>query len=221
MTVNSFTVNDNEFEKAEKKKPVQHQRTSKTGKVFPAGKGAQKEPVFKPVQFELDVVDDPKKLADKVLKKFGPKYVKISGIVTGDNQNTIKFKAKNEETANKIINQLYGPEDSSRESNKFYIYGDEGEDFEVRKKPAQHERHLSSGKIVTAGRGNKLDLGKVGEKTKTETIDITPTWNGLYPIFCEWIDRGSSKQKQLLKDELKKLVKIADEHNRIFGKKKK
>jgi hypothetical protein len=48
MVVNSFTVNDNEFEKAEHKKPVQHQRTSKKGKIFPAGHGVQNKKETRP-----------------------------------------------------------------------------------------------------------------------------------------------------------------------------
>lgn len=46
-----------------------------------------------------------------------------------------------------------------------------------------------------------------------ETIDVTPKWVALFPLYCEWIDSGTKDQKQLVKDELLKLCKVADEVN--------
>ena len=46
-------------------------------------------------------------------------------------------------------------------------------------------------------------------------IDVTPTWEGLYSLYAEWIDFGTSEQKQLVKEELLKLCKVADAYNKI------
>ena len=53
---------------------------------------------------------------------------------------------------------------------------------------------------------------------KVTTIDVTPKWIDLYPIYAEWVDSGSQKQKQLLKDELLKLCKVADAYNAMNTK---
>ena len=56
---------------------------------------------------------------------------------------------------------------------------------------------------------------KEEKKELIESIDCTPTWISLLPIFNDFIDNGNSEQKQLLKDELKKLCNIADQYNKI------
>lgn len=50
------------------------------------------------------------------------------------------------------------------------------------------------------------------------TIDLTPKWEGLYPIYAEWIDSGTPGQKQLVKEELLKLCKVADAYNEVVKK---
>lgn len=49
------------------------------------------------------------------------------------------------------------------------------------------------------------------------TIDVTPKWVALYPVYAEWIDSGTKEQKQLVKDELLKLCKVADAVNAKSG----
>lgn len=46
------------------------------------------------------------------------------------------------------------------------------------------------------------------------TINITPKWIDLYHLYSEWIDSGRPEQKQLVKDELLKLCRLADEVNK-------
>jgi len=43
-------------------------------------------------------------------------------------------------------------------------------------------------------------------------------WEGLYPLYAEWIDSGTLEQKQLVKEELLKLCKVADKFNEITKK---
>lgn len=43
-----------------------------------------------------------------------------------------------------------------------------------------------------------------------KTIDITPRWEGLFPLFSNWMDNGTREQKELVKSEFLKLCKIAD-----------
>lgn len=45
---------------------------------------------------------------------------------------------------------------------------------------------------------------------KVKTVNIAPKWMGIYPLFVEWIYRGTAKQKQLVVDELKRLCEMAD-----------
>jgi hypothetical protein len=45
---------------------------------------------------------------------------------------------------------------------------------------------------------------------EVKTIDCTPTWQGLYPLYEEWIKNGTAQQKQLVCDELKRLCAFAD-----------
>lgn len=50
-------------------------------------------------------------------------------------------------------------------------------------------------------------------KKKVRTIDATPKWMTLYPIFEEWILRGNESQRKHVCSELKKLCKAADNSN--------
>lgn len=51
------------------------------------------------------------------------------------------------------------------------------------------------------------------KKVKKTFINITPSWVGLYPLLCEWIDYGNKEQKDHVKMELKKLCETADQYN--------
>lgn len=46
------------------------------------------------------------------------------------------------------------------------------------------------------------------------TIDITPTWVSLHPLYSQWIREGSEEQKKLVCDELLKLCRIVDHYKK-------
>ena len=48
------------------------------------------------------------------------------------------------------------------------------------------------------------------DKQTVETIDITPKLVDLYPLYADWIDSGTSNQRNLVKKELLKLCKAVD-----------
>lgn len=48
-----------------------------------------------------------------------------------------------------------------------------------------------------------------------KTIDCTPKWEALHKLYADWVDSGNDIQKQLVKDELLKLCKIADRVNAL------
>lgn len=50
-------------------------------------------------------------------------------------------------------------------------------------------------------------------KEKTKTINVTPSWKSLYPLFKEWIMTGQKSQKEHVCEELKKLCELADIYN--------
>lgn len=45
-------------------------------------------------------------------------------------------------------------------------------------------------------------------------INITPTWNGLFPVFKDWIYNGTLEQKKLVCEQLKQLCDFADNYNK-------
>lgn len=49
------------------------------------------------------------------------------------------------------------------------------------------------------------------DKQTVETINITPKWVDLYPVYAYWIDSGTSNHRNLVKEELLKLCKAADD----------
>ena len=51
------------------------------------------------------------------------------------------------------------------------------------------------------------------------SVDLTPSWVGLYSTFCNWIDSGNKQQKETVKAELLKLCKMADDLNEVNKKK--
>jgi hypothetical protein len=66
----------------------------------------------------------------------------------------------------------------------------------------------------------KKDENKEQQKEFIGTIDVTPTYEQLFPLFCEWIDSGEPEQKKVVKDELLKLSKLADSINEARNKEK-
>ena len=65
-----------------------------------------------------------------------------------------------------------------------------------------------------------MNKKKQAEGKVIKTIDVTPKWVALYPLYAEWIDSGTKEQKQLVKDELLKLCKVADAVNAFPPEKK-
>lgn len=47
-----------------------------------------------------------------------------------------------------------------------------------------------------------------------KTVNIAPTWTGLYPLFEQFIKTGSMDQKEYVCQELKKLCQLADAVNK-------
>ena len=45
---------------------------------------------------------------------------------------------------------------------------------------------------------------------KKETIDITPKWVNLLPMFFSWLENGVKSQKQCAKEEITRIAKFAD-----------
>jgi hypothetical protein len=45
-----------------------------------------------------------------------------------------------------------------------------------------------------------------------ETIDITPTWQGILPAILMVLDNGSDAGKNIARDELKRMATLADRY---------
>lgn len=45
---------------------------------------------------------------------------------------------------------------------------------------------------------------------KTETIDMTPTWEGMLPVYIAVIENGSFEGQRIAREELKRMAKLAD-----------
>ena len=43
-----------------------------------------------------------------------------------------------------------------------------------------------------------------------KTINVKPNNTQLYPLYCQWIDDGNEKQKEIVKDILKKLIEAVE-----------
>lgn len=57
-------------------------------------------------------------------------------------------------------------------------------------------------------------------KEKTITIDCTPKWENLVPLFISWLQSGEPSQKKHAREEITRLAVIADtfqEHNKHGG----
>ena len=47
-------------------------------------------------------------------------------------------------------------------------------------------------------------------KTKIKTIDITPNWVNLVPMFIRWIEEGSTENRQTAIDSIEQMAKAMD-----------
>jgi len=50
-----------------------------------------------------------------------------------------------------------------------------------------------------------------GEGNKLQTIDMTPTWEGILPVLITLIENGNATGRATAVDELRKMAKLADE----------
>ena len=48
-----------------------------------------------------------------------------------------------------------------------------------------------------------------------KTIDLTPTWSGLYPALRDMVLYGTKEQREYVAGELKTLCQVADKWNRV------
>jgi hypothetical protein len=84
-----------------------------------------------PITFSLDLVDI-EEIGDKFKIDVEEVAKKHNSVMTKFNsQDGLNYEAyfssPDEKSAFAIVDELYGPEDESRESNKFYVYGEENE----------------------------------------------------------------------------------------------
>lgn len=56
-------------------------------------------------------------------------------------------------------------------------------------------------------------IESIKRKLAYETIDVTPTWESLYPVFEDFIMNGSRKQKEHVCSELLNLCRVVDQMN--------
>ena len=45
---------------------------------------------------------------------------------------------------------------------------------------------------------------------KEHWIDCEPKWENIVPLYCEWLEYGTDMQKEIAKEELKKIAVVAD-----------
>lgn len=45
------------------------------------------------------------------------------------------------------------------------------------------------------------------------TIDCTPTWEGIAPLYLEFVQTGNATQRDIARSELMKMAKAADKWN--------
>lgn len=48
-----------------------------------------------------------------------------------------------------------------------------------------------------------------------KTINVTPSWQSLFPIFKDMIFYGTAGQKEYVCEELEKLCKVAGAYNKL------
>lgn len=57
-------------------------------------------------------------------------------------------------------------------------------------------------------------------KKKHETIDITPQWKSLVPLFVIWLESGTTSQRKCAREHIEQLATLADillEHHKHGG----
>ena len=47
-------------------------------------------------------------------------------------------------------------------------------------------------------------------KEKIVTIDIEPKWINLIPLYADWLEHGTTEQKELARKEIKKMAVVCD-----------
>lgn len=50
---------------------------------------------------------------------------------------------------------------------------------------------------------------------KARTIDITPTWRGLLPVFLALIESGTAEGRKTAREELQRMAEAADKFNEL------
>lgn len=54
-------------------------------------------------------------------------------------------------------------------------------------------------------------------KRKVKTIDLTPSWKGLIPLFIEWLHKGTASQRATAIDHLNQMAEVMDELQKHKG----
>lgn len=57
--------------------------------------------------------------------------------------------------------------------------------------------------------------GKAAERETGRTVDLTPTWAGLFPVFRALIENGNAEGRRTAWAELARMAALADERNRM------
>lgn len=78
------------------------------------------------VNFDLDIVASNKELLIDIEKitKMKCYIIKFTYKGPGGNQPNVEISAPSKQIAFKVVDMLYGPDDGSRESNEFYVFGE-------------------------------------------------------------------------------------------------
>jgi len=79
-----------------------------------------------PIEFSLGLFDNDE-LGDTKFKEYISSIANKhnSEIVNIDEDGDVTFSSPDEKSAFDLVDDFYGPEDDSRDSNRFYVYGDE------------------------------------------------------------------------------------------------
>lgn len=66
-----------------------------------------------------------------------------------------------------------------------------------------------------AGIAKNMVLGSLaGKKRVVKTVDATPDWVGLVPLFMDWIQNGNQKQYEEAQRNLMQMAKISDSYRK-------
>lgn len=55
-----------------------------------------------------------------------------------------------------------------------------------------------------------IDAKKIKKGKSVATIDCEPLWVNLVPLYYEWLEQGTESQKEIAKNDILKIAKIAD-----------